>query len=278
VVFISEFQPPSNLIKIIASTILDWMQEQGCSLLISPEGLVIDRDEEGEAGGEGDEKPKESSGLVDLFARARNIKVGPPPKPNRAEYPFVGTINFQGLMVHVENKAGDVREGTDGKGTKWRTHMKLPYGEIVGSLGTDGDKLDVYVGPYRNAPNVYIVHQNHARGPKKGKYDEDKVMIGFDSAEQAKAAYLAHYDSPRYFRSITTMAFPLFKRIVQRKEIHGEKVASRFYNTWEEASQAAAVECCPISDVRSSAEYRTEMVKVMTKQAISQALERAKSA
>jgi uncharacterized protein len=46
VVFISEFQPPSNLIKIIASTILDWMQEQGCSLLVSPEGLVIDRDEE----------------------------------------------------------------------------------------------------------------------------------------------------------------------------------------------------------------------------------------
>jgi uncharacterized protein len=51
VVFISEFQPPPNLIKMIASTILDWMQDQGCRLLISPEGLVIDR-EEGDAGGE----------------------------------------------------------------------------------------------------------------------------------------------------------------------------------------------------------------------------------
>ena len=45
VVFISEFQPPPNLIKMIAGTILDWMIEQGCKLLISPEGLVIDRGE-----------------------------------------------------------------------------------------------------------------------------------------------------------------------------------------------------------------------------------------
>jgi uncharacterized protein len=44
VVFISEFQPPPNLIKMIASTMLDWMQEQKCSMLISPEGLVIDRE------------------------------------------------------------------------------------------------------------------------------------------------------------------------------------------------------------------------------------------
>ena len=51
VVFISEFQPPPNLIKMIASTILDWMQDQGCRLLISPEGLVIDR-EDGEGVGE----------------------------------------------------------------------------------------------------------------------------------------------------------------------------------------------------------------------------------
>lgn len=47
VVFISEFQPPANLIKMIASTMLDWMMEQGTGTLISPEGLVIDRQEGG---------------------------------------------------------------------------------------------------------------------------------------------------------------------------------------------------------------------------------------
>jgi uncharacterized protein len=52
VVFISEFQPPANLIKMIASTMLDWMMEQGTGMLISPEGLVIDREEDSEPGEE----------------------------------------------------------------------------------------------------------------------------------------------------------------------------------------------------------------------------------
>lgn len=42
VVFLSEFQPPSNLIKLICNTMLDWAQEQKCSCMISPEGLVIE--------------------------------------------------------------------------------------------------------------------------------------------------------------------------------------------------------------------------------------------
>jgi uncharacterized protein len=42
VVFLSEFQPPSNLIKLICTSVLDWAEEQKCSCLISPEGLVIE--------------------------------------------------------------------------------------------------------------------------------------------------------------------------------------------------------------------------------------------
>lgn len=63
VVFISEFQPPPNLIKMIASTMLDWMVEQGCKLLISPEGLVIDRGEVGE-----DEEESEKNDNEELEA------------------------------------------------------------------------------------------------------------------------------------------------------------------------------------------------------------------
>lgn len=167
-------------------------------------------------------KEKEAAdGLSALWAKCKKMKIGPPPKPNRKEYPFTGTIDFKGLMIHVENKPGSVREG---KG--WRTNMRMAYGEFLGTRGIDKDKLDVYVGPYRNAPNVYIIHQNFVRGPKKGKYDEDKVMVGFDNLDQAKAAYLAHYDSDKYFRSATVMAFPLFKRAILKKEVHGEKVAS----------------------------------------------------
>ena len=48
VVFISEFQPPPNLIKAIASTVLDWAQDARCNLLVCPEGLIVDAQEEGE--------------------------------------------------------------------------------------------------------------------------------------------------------------------------------------------------------------------------------------
>jgi uncharacterized protein len=39
-VFVSEFQPPSNLIKPIAVSMLDWAQKQRASLVVSPEGLA----------------------------------------------------------------------------------------------------------------------------------------------------------------------------------------------------------------------------------------------
>jgi len=49
VVFISEFQPPPHLIKAIAATVLDWAQDQRCSLLLCPEGLIVDAEEGQEA-------------------------------------------------------------------------------------------------------------------------------------------------------------------------------------------------------------------------------------
>ncbi len=48
VVFISEFQPPPNLIKGIAAAVLSWAEEQRCGLLVCPEGLIIDRGAEEE--------------------------------------------------------------------------------------------------------------------------------------------------------------------------------------------------------------------------------------
>ena len=45
VVFLSEFQPPPNLIKPLASAMLNWAIEQRCSLLVTPEGLTIDTSE-----------------------------------------------------------------------------------------------------------------------------------------------------------------------------------------------------------------------------------------
>ncbi|MCI4355518.1 MAG: PAC2 family protein [Thermoplasmata archaeon] len=43
VAFVSEFHPAPAIIHPLATTILDWVQEQRCGMLVSPEGLVVDR-------------------------------------------------------------------------------------------------------------------------------------------------------------------------------------------------------------------------------------------
>jgi len=142
--------------------------------------------------------------------------MGPPPKRNRKEYPFIGTVKRHGITIHVENKPGSKRHWKGGF-----TMMRNHYGEILGSRGTDGDKLDVYVGPVEEPKEVYVVHQNF---PKTGKYDEDKVMLGFSTPISAKNAYLKHYDSPKFFGSMTIMSIEDFKKKIFGS-LKGEKVA-----------------------------------------------------
>jgi uncharacterized protein len=42
VAFVSEFHPSPTIIHPLATAIIDWVQEQRCSLLVSPEGLVVE--------------------------------------------------------------------------------------------------------------------------------------------------------------------------------------------------------------------------------------------
>lgn len=123
-------------------------------------------------------------------------------------YKLQGRKKFAGFNVSIENKKGSYREGTDSNGHKWRVKMYHDYGYIRGTVGTDGDHLDVYLGPNENAKKVYIVHQ---QDPDTKKYDEDKCMLGFDTLEDAKAAYLKQYDRPGFLQSITTMDLEEFR-------------------------------------------------------------------
>lgn len=81
--------------------------------------------------------------------------------------------------------------------------------------------IDVYLGPNQEAKNVFIIHQND---PDTGKYDEDKVMLGFDNKNIAKKAYLDHYDDLDFFGSITIMSFSEFKENVNNgTKLHYKK-------------------------------------------------------
>ena len=122
-----------------------------------------------------------------------------------------GRTKLYGMDISIENKKGSYRSGVDKDGHKWRTYMNYDYGYIRGTVGTDKDHLDCYVGPDKNAEKVYVIHQND---PVTHKYDEDKCMLCFASAEDAKKAYMKQYDRPGFYGSMTTMTIDQFKTFI----------------------------------------------------------------
>ncbi|GAB6276256.1 MAG: hypothetical protein SAMD01599839_07960 [Rectinema sp.] len=123
-------------------------------------------------------------------------------------FPLQGRRKIQGMDISIENRKGSMRRGTDKDGHKWATKMNADYGYIRGTVGKDKDHLDCYVGPNPESTKVFVIHQND---PATGKYDEDKTMLGFDSAEEAKALYLKQYDRPGFFGSMDETDIETFK-------------------------------------------------------------------
>ena len=102
-----------------------------------------------------------------------------------------GHVRIQGLDISVENPAGSTRSGIAPDGTAWETEMAHHYGYIKGTTGRDKDHIDVFLGDKAaTSPWVFVVNQTD---PATGKFDEHKVMLGFDTPDQAQAAYLANY-------------------------------------------------------------------------------------
>ncbi len=121
-----------------------------------------------------------------------------------------GYLKYQGLNIAIEQYKGDVRSGISAEGKPWRTVMKNPYGYVVGSIGADGDGVDVFVGDDKKATNVYVVHQKK----DDGSYDEDKCILGVNSVEEAKRLYLSNYDTPKYLGPIKTVPMARFTTLM----------------------------------------------------------------
>ena len=137
----------------------------------------------------------------------------------KLSYELQGHTKFQGLPIAVENKAGSTRQGTDADGTPWKTRMRFDYGYIESTEGADGDGVDVYIGPKKDAGSAFVVHQ---KNPETGEYDEDKVMLGFSNKKEAKEAFEAHYDEPEKF--VGPIAEVSMKRLNELVEAKGKLV------------------------------------------------------
>lgn len=124
-------------------------------------------------------------------------------------------VTWQGLTIKLEYEKGDERSGVNkATGKKWSRTMHDGYGYMPGTYGkgADGDAIDVYLNPDAGeAPpkSVFRVRQKR----KTGEYDEDKFMVGYESAAAAKKAFLRNMPSWA-FGSMTSMPMTSFKRLV----------------------------------------------------------------
>lgn len=104
-----------------------------------------------------------------------------------------GHIQVGSFNVTIEQPKGSVRRGTDEKGNSWETTMQNTYGYIRGTEGVDGDHIDVFLSndiDGWNGQRVFVVDQYN----EDGSFDEHKVMMGFNSQEEAQYDYFANYD------------------------------------------------------------------------------------
>lgn len=125
---------------------------------------------------------------------------------------------YAGLSIAVENQAGSYRLWHDPDGNETgRTLMHHDYGYIEGVNGVDKEELDCYLGPNEDATNVHIVRQ--AKKPALTALDEEKIMIGWHSADDARRAYAKHRDDgDKAILSVITMPLDRFKAKLARRK------------------------------------------------------------
>lgn len=102
-----------------------------------------------------------------------------------------GHVKIDGFDISIENPKGSERSGTDASGKPWSVTMNNTYGYIRRTEGVDGDHIDVFLSDHIEDWNgmVYVIDQVNT----DGSFDEHKVMYGFNSEEEARAAYLSNY-------------------------------------------------------------------------------------
>ncbi|WP_111894274.1 PLxRFG domain-containing protein [Acinetobacter sp. MB5] len=145
-----------------------------------------------------------------------------------------GHVQFHGLDISVENPRGSDRTGQRPDGTEWRHTMTDHYGYIKKTMGADGDHVDSYIGPDLESQHVYIVDQVDQ---KTGKFDEHKVMLGFNDQDTATKAYQANFDKGWNVGHIRAMTMNGFKQWL--KEGDTTKPSAEFDDKTETVTTAA---------------------------------------
>ena len=146
---------------------------------------------------------------ADIAEAVKDIDVEPTEAHKKAGNYKKGHVKIQGFDITIENPKGAIRKGVDDNGKAWSTEMKNHYGYFKNTEGKDGDHIDVFIGDNPNSKRIFVVDQIN---PKTKEFDESKVMLGFDTEDEAKKAYLSNYSKDwKGFKDITYVDIDTFK-------------------------------------------------------------------
>jgi hypothetical protein len=132
----------------------------------------------------------EKTAVERLREAEKNTERHPTQAQIKAENYKKGKLNLDGMKISIENPRGSVRKGTDPDGKKWSIKMKTAYGYINGIKGADGDNIDIMLSKDPSKGKVFIVDQIK---PGTQKFDEHKIMYGFENKADAVKAYKSNY-------------------------------------------------------------------------------------
>ena len=167
----------------------------------------------------------------------------------------MGHIAWNGLDITIETAKGAYRRGKDSNGEEWSVKLPAHYGYIKRTEGADGDHVDVYMGPNPESDSILIVDQIDL---KTRKFDEHKVMLGFNAVADAKAAYEAGFsDGKGGLRRGGTMSLNVdqFKAWLKHADMtkRANEITHRDLNNWvaqdqgSESDKAKDVDASPAS-------------------------------
>ena len=152
-----------------------------------------------------------------------------------------GKVTIQGFDISIEQPKGSTRSGVNTDGKAWSVTMNNTYGYIRKTEGKDGDHIDVFLGDNPESDQVFVVDQNN----QDSSFDEHKVMLGFNTEEEARAAYLSNYEEGwQGLGNLTQVDIETFRKWTESDTRRIKPFAE--YKEIQEAPQAAE----STSDVR----------------------------
>lgn len=138
-------------------------------------------------------KKKYNSTQSAVESASAEVETSPTEAQKKAGNYKMGHVKVGAFDVTIESPKGSERSGTDANGKKWSVKMNNTYGYIRGTEGVDGDHIDVFLAENMDkwdGKYVFVVDQYNP----DGTFDEHKVMLGFNSMEEARSAYLSNYE------------------------------------------------------------------------------------